>query len=123
MYKRQEEASEYYKLAWTEAQTINSNQKWLDDFNQPKLIPAYDYLVDRQAQSAPEGELSMPLILSVAKDGSVSEVQGVGISEEQEKQFKSVRKDALKLNFRPAIINGETIDTNEFAYEARVPAR
>ena len=123
LFNRSEEASEYYKLAWTEAQTIDSKQKWLDDFNQPKLIPAYDYLVDRQAQPAPEGELSMPLILSVAKDGSVSEVQGVGISEDQEKQFKSVRKDALKLNFRPAIINGETIDTNEFAYEARVPAK
>ena len=123
LFNRSEEASEYYKLAWTEAQSIDSNQNWLDEFNQPKLIPAYEYLVDRQTQQAPEGELSMPLILSVTKDGSVSEVQGVGISEEQAKQFKSVRKDALKLNFRPAIMNGETIDTNEFAYEARVPAK
>lgn len=122
LFKRNREATKYYKLAWEKSQEINPSEQLDGRFNQPQRIPAYHYLIERESDADTQQSIQVPITFSVAKDGSVSNIQMIDSSDDHQKYFASARNEASDLSFRPAIIDGDTAAVEEFSYEVKVRA-
>ena len=120
LFKRKREATQYYKMAWEESQKILPQDKISLMFEQPQRIPAYNYLLAREDDQHDEEIINVPLVFSIEKDGSVSNIKVIDNSDEQKKYISSARIEAKSLLFRPAIINGDTTAVDEFPYEVKV---
>lgn len=120
LFNRTREASNYYRQAWQESQEIFSTEKMNSLFQEPQRIPAYDYLIDRNDESLTKDIVNVPLIFSIEKDGSVTNIELVDSSDEQKEYSVAATNEARSLNFRPAIINGDITAVDQFTYEIPV---
>ncbi len=120
LFKENQEAEKYYKLAWEKSLDILSSERLLNRFNQPRRIPAYNYLINREDELSNQDSIRIPLTFSVAIDGSVSNVQITDSGDDHREYFTRARNEVNRLHFRPAVIDGEVTAVEEFTYDVRV---
>lgn len=120
LFGRKLEAAKYYKLAYEQARDVFSEQELRERFTYPMQIPAYNYLHERDNEFASDKVIPVPLSFSVGADGSISNVKSLEGSEDVEKYLTRARRKVRQLNFRPAIVDGDTVAVNEFVYPVKV---
>ena len=123
LFRRHNEAAEYYKLAWTQAQNLPEGHKERDLMGSPVALPAFNYTIDREPVLPTKPTTTIPVILDVAENGTVSNIRRGDELEETNKYFSRARRKAKRVIFRPVIVDGVPQAATDLAHEQRVYSR
>ena len=107
-------ASKNYKAAWEHGQKYGFGEFADMELNNPKQLPAYPYLLERDTEVAGDF-VSVPLAFSLSSSGRVTNIQPIE-DESLQEYYNKARLQLRELNFRPAIVNGSMVAMEEYIY-------
>jgi len=120
LFDLKQTASQYYMLAWTEAQKLEPDHPLVLSFEQPQVLPAFNYAQDRGFVEGYRETLFIPTTFSLTEAGRVKKFAPLEKTTVADNIVKRARRVAKRLRFRPVIENGEMIAVNEFTHEVMV---
>jgi len=123
LFERSESASQYYELAWTEAQKLKLDNPLVQSFDKPQALPAFNYSRDRKEVKSYRKTVRVATTFSVNELGRVKKFAELDDTVANKDMVRSARRAAKRLQFRPVIENGRMIAISEFTYEVKVRAR
>lgn len=122
LFKRFLPARDYYQAAF-ELASLHSDgdgMEYIESFKRPLPLPSFLYSIERDAVLPDRPTTLIPLKLMVDARGQVTSVKYSEQSSDEKRFFIKARRQAKKLVFRPALIDGEFQPWPEFVYQQRV---
>jgi len=123
LFARDRSASDYYELAWTESQNLSVDHSLVLSFEQPQILPAFNYSRERGTIDQYQETMLVPITFSLSEFGRVKKFADVDEPDTQKSVTKRARRVAKRLRFRPVIENGRMIAVGEFTHPVQVKAR
>jgi tetratricopeptide (TPR) repeat protein len=123
LFKRHNEAAEYYRLAWTQAQNLPEGHEARALLSAPVSLPAFQYTVDREPVLPTRPTTLIPLRIDIGENGKVDDVRLGNDLEETQKYFSRARRMARRTLFRPVVVDGEPQAIQDPEYQQRVYQR
>ncbi|NNC99156.1 MAG: tetratricopeptide repeat protein [Gammaproteobacteria bacterium] len=120
LFKNHKVAEQYYQLAWLSAQELNAEQAPRAEFSRPVPLPEFQYAFARQPVIPTRSSLLVPLELTVGKDGTVKKVAELAPDDEFAKYFSKARRMARRLIFRPRLVDGKAVETDQVEHKIRI---
>jgi tetratricopeptide (TPR) repeat protein len=123
LFGRHSNARRYYELAWLAAQELAPNQQFVLIFEQPTLLPDFNYAYPRQNIPSSHETVSVSLTLRIGSDGRVKDVQRTDPDDGLEKYFPRARRAVKRLVFRPQFADSKAVLTEQYAHTTKVRLR
>lgn len=123
LFEREVRASQYYEFAWTEAQNLPPDHPIVLMFEQPKVLPAFNYSRERAFVEGYRETIFVPTTFSLTDAGRVKKFAEADDTAVSPDLAKRARRAAKRLRFRPAIENGKMIAISEFTHDVKVKVR
>jgi tetratricopeptide (TPR) repeat protein len=123
LFGRYSNAGRYYELAWLAAQELAPNQQSVLIFEQPTLLPDFNYAYPRQNIPSSHETISVSLTLRIGSDGRVKDVQRTDPDDGLENYFLRARRAVKRLVFRPQFADAKAVPTEQYAYTTKVRLR
>ena len=120
LFGRYSNAGRYYELAWLAAQELAPNQQSVLIFEQPTLLPDFNYAYPRQNIASSDETVSVSLILRIGSDGRVKDVQRADSDDGLEKYFPRARRAVKRLVFRPQFADAKAMVAERYAHTTKV---
>ena len=123
LYGRKIGASQYYELAWMEAQELPVDHPIVVEFSQPTALPAFSYALEREPVEGRLKALFVPLTFNLDDRGRVRGFSEDNTGEPYPDLLKRAMRAAKRMRFRPVIENGKMIGANDYTYDIKVLVR
>ena len=111
MLERRLVASEYYKLAWTEALKLAPDDPFLQTFDQPVALPDFEYALARKHVVQGNQALLVPMKFKVDQFGRVGDVQPIEEGNKNFPYFSKAKRTVRRTVYRPIIKDGNLVAT------------
>jgi hypothetical protein len=123
LYGRKIGASQYYQLAWEEAQKLPAEHELVVGFSRPTALPAFSYAKERENVEGKLLALFVPLTFNLDDRGRVRGFSDDNTGEPYPDLLKRAMRAAKRMRFRPVIENGKMIAANDYTYDVKVLVR
>ncbi len=123
MFNRGREAAETYNSAWVLAANLDEGHALVQDFDEPAILPDFNYAGDRARVSSFKRSIRIPMSFNLDKYGRVSKVLTEADEVRYPKLVPRAKRASRRLVFRPTIENGRMISTDEYSYDVLVRLR
>ena len=120
LFGRFSNAGRYYELAWFAAQELAPTQRSVVIFEQPTLLPDFNYAYPRQNIPSNRETVSVSLRLIIGSDGRVKDVQRADPDDGLKKYFSRARRAVKRLVFRPRFVDAKAVITEQYAHTTKV---
>ncbi len=120
MSGRQNDAQNYYDLAWRGAQNLPLDHPIVTSFENPVKLPSFGSSVIREPIQTDRNIETIPVSLSIDETGRVKRVAREALIDVTTAKTNRARRIAKRVRFRPAIDNGKLIASQDFPYEVKI---
>jgi len=120
LFQRTPLAHRYYVSAWEGAQDLANDDPLRTQMNQPVQLPAFNYAMERKHVERRLPSKLIPMSFDVLPSGKSTNILPMADDSEHIEYYKSARRSLRKLTFRPAIIDGEVVQTSLTGHGVRI---
>lgn len=127
LFRKRQAAGKYYQIAWEQAQKLSPDHPIRTSFSKPVRLPAFNYAIKQKRAGSDDEEPTFTEIevqfdvnkLGLAKNIAVKNIEE-GLNTEQKKQHKRAMRTIRQSVFRPAIVEGKPVVTEQLSQNVKV---
>ena len=121
LFNRKKPAASFYKSAWEEAQKLPADDPIVYSFNEPVLLPAFNYSIEKELPKRQGATYAfLPVIANIDETGKVTSVFENVAGAVSAKAASRARRIVKNSKFRPIIQNGEMLPSSQHEETIRV---
>ena len=120
MVNRPTESGQFYRFAWEEAQKLDESEREALDLSSPVKLPAFNYTIQPIQPAFKKEVVAVPMSFTVATNGRVRDVVKLSKEHEYFPYYLKAAKRLRKLSFRPALVDGHLVESQQITKEIKV---